>query len=38
MYGRGPTESPEDEFARRAAQLAPDVEVRVLPIGADTQF
>lgn len=38
MYGRGPAESPENEFARRAAQLAPDVEVRVLPIGADTHF
>ena len=38
IYGRGPSESPEDEFARRAAQLAPDVEVRILSIGADTQF
>jgi L-ascorbate metabolism protein UlaG (beta-lactamase superfamily) len=38
IYGRGPTESPEDEFARRAAQIAPDVEVRILPIGANTQF
>jgi len=38
MYGRVPSESPEDEFARRAADVAPDVEVRVLPIGANTQF
>ena len=38
MYGRGPAESPEDEFARRAAEVAPGVEVRVLPIGANTQF
>jgi L-ascorbate metabolism protein UlaG (beta-lactamase superfamily) len=38
MYGRGPAEAPEDEFARRAAHLAPDVEVRILPIGANTQF
>lgn len=38
LYGRGPAESPEDEFARRAAQLAPEVDVRILPIGANTQF
>jgi L-ascorbate metabolism protein UlaG (beta-lactamase superfamily) len=38
MYGRGPTQTPEDEFANRAAHLAPDVEVRILPIGANTQF
>jgi L-ascorbate metabolism protein UlaG (beta-lactamase superfamily) len=38
MYGRGPADAPQDEFASRAAHLAPDVEVRVLPIGAVTQF
>jgi len=38
FYGHGPTGAPEDEFARRAAQVVPDVEVRVLGIGADTRF
>jgi L-ascorbate metabolism protein UlaG (beta-lactamase superfamily) len=38
MYGRGPADGPEDQFASRAAHLAPEVEVRVLPIGADMRF
>jgi L-ascorbate metabolism protein UlaG (beta-lactamase superfamily) len=38
FYGRPPTTAPEAEFARRAGQAAPDVEVRVLDIGTDTSF
>jgi hypothetical protein len=38
MYGRGPEHAPEDRFARCAAQVVPDVEVRILPVGADTRF
>jgi L-ascorbate metabolism protein UlaG (beta-lactamase superfamily) len=38
IYGRAPAEAPEDEFARRAAQIVPDVEVRVLAIGAELRF
>jgi L-ascorbate metabolism protein UlaG (beta-lactamase superfamily) len=38
LCGRGPREAPGDEFARRAAQLVPDVEVHVLPLGADLRF
>jgi len=38
MYGRGPLAAPEDEFARRAAHLVPDVEVQVLAIGAELRF
>jgi L-ascorbate metabolism protein UlaG (beta-lactamase superfamily) len=38
LYGRGPAECPDDRFARRASDLAPHVDVRVLPIGAGTRF
>jgi L-ascorbate metabolism protein UlaG (beta-lactamase superfamily) len=38
VYGRAPAEHPERGFARRAADVVPDVEVRVLPIGAGTRF
>jgi L-ascorbate metabolism protein UlaG (beta-lactamase superfamily) len=38
VYGRAPDGAPEDLFARRAAHVVPDVEVRVLPIGADLRF
>jgi L-ascorbate metabolism protein UlaG (beta-lactamase superfamily) len=38
LYGRGPAEAPEDEFARLAAHLVPDVDVRVLAIGAGLRF
>jgi L-ascorbate metabolism protein UlaG (beta-lactamase superfamily) len=38
FYSHPPSAAPEDDFARRAAEAAPDVEVRVLAIGTDTHF
>ncbi len=38
LCGRGPSDAPGDEFARRAAQLVPDVEVHVLALGAELRF
>jgi L-ascorbate metabolism protein UlaG (beta-lactamase superfamily) len=38
FYGHPPPTAPEDEFARRAAEVVPNVEVRVLEIGAETRF
>ena len=38
LCGRWPAQAPEDQFASCAAHLAPDVDVRVLPIGAGTRF
>ena len=38
VHGRRPAEHPERGFASLAAHVVPDVEVRVLPIGAGTRF
>lgn len=38
ICARAPADHPERGFAHRAADVVPDVEVRVLPIGADTRF
>jgi L-ascorbate metabolism protein UlaG (beta-lactamase superfamily) len=37
-FGRNPDPEPPLEFARRVAELAPQVEVRVLEPGAGTEF
>jgi L-ascorbate metabolism protein UlaG (beta-lactamase superfamily) len=38
IHARAPAGHPERGFARTAADVVPDVEVRVLPIGAGTRF
>jgi L-ascorbate metabolism protein UlaG (beta-lactamase superfamily) len=38
ICGRGPAAGAEREFARDAARVVPDVDVRVLPIGAGLRF
>ena len=38
IYGHGPADAPDRAFARDAARVVPDVDVRVLPIGADLRF